>query len=206
MSQNLSQIDYYLTATSPYVYFAGREPAEIAARHGLRLVYRPVDPSALFARTGGVMLPDRHESRKAYRLQDLRRQAARRGLPMNIQPRHFPTNPAPAGYAIIAAQATVEAGQGGDIHALVQGLTRACWEEERDLADDAVIRDCLSAAGFDPGLAMSGLLTGAETYARNLEAAMAAGVFGFPFFVVGEERFWGQDRLADLDHFLAGAA
>ncbi len=199
----MSQIDYYLTATSPYVYLAGNEPAEIAARHGARLVYRPVDPGALFARTGGTPLPERHENRKAYRLQDLRRQAAKRGLPMNLQPRHFPTNPAPAGFAIIAAQAVAEAGKGGDIHALVQALSRACWEEELDLAEDAVIRDCLTAAGFDPGLAMSGLLTGAETYGRNLELAMAAGVFGFPFFVVGDERFWGQDRLPDLDRYLA---
>lgn len=202
----MSQIDYYLTVTSPYVHLAGRAPAEIAARHGVPLVYRPVDPAALFARTGGVPLAERHESRKAYRLQDLRRQAARRGLPMNVQPRHFPTNPAPAGYAIIAAQAAAAAGQGGDIHALVQALSRACWEEERDVAEDGVIRDCLAAAGFDPGLAMSGLLTGAESYARNLEAAVAAGVFGFPFFVVGEERFWGQDRLEDLERHLARAA
>jgi 2-hydroxychromene-2-carboxylate isomerase len=202
----VSQIDYYLTVTSPYVYFAGREPAEIAARHGARLVYRPVDPGELFARTGGTPLAERHESRKEYRLQDLRRQAARRGLPMNVKPRHFPTNPAPGGYAIIAAQAAAEAGQGGDIHALVQALSRACWEEERDVADDAVIRDCLAASGFDPGLAMSGLLSGADTYGRNLVAALEAGVFGFPFFVVGDERFWGQDRLADLDRHLAEAA
>ena len=202
----MSQIDYYLTVTSPYVYFAGQEPAEIAARHGARLVYRPVDPAALFARTGGTPLAERHESRKEYRLQDLRRQAAKRGLKMNVKPRHFPTNPAPGGYAIIAAQKAAEAGQGGDLHALVVALSRACWEEERDVADDAVIRDCLAAAGFDPDLAMSGLLSGADAYARNLEAAMQAGVFGFPFFVVGDERFWGADRLEDLDRHLAGAA
>lgn len=201
----MSQIDYYLTVTSPYVYLAGDEPARIAARHGARLVYRPVDPAALLARTGGTPLAERHESRKQYRLQDLRRQAARRRLPMNLQPRHFPTNPAPAGYAIIAAQAASAAGGAGDIHAFVQALSRACWEEERDVADDEVIGDCLRAAGYDPGIAMSGLLTGAETYARNLKAALAAGVFGFPFFVVGEERFWGQDRLEDLDRHLAAA-
>ncbi|WP_209425565.1 2-hydroxychromene-2-carboxylate isomerase [Pararhodobacter sp. SW119] len=202
----MSQIDYFLTVTSPYVYFAGRTPAEIATRHGVPMVYRPVDPGAIFARTGGTPLAERHESRKTYRLQDLRRQAAKRNLPMTLQPRHFPTNPAPAGYAVIAAQEAAAAGQGGDIHALVQGLSRACWEEERDVADDAVIRDCLSASGFDPGLAMSGLLSGADTYDRNLVAAMEAGVFGFPFWVVGEERFWGQDRLEDLDRYLTESA
>lgn len=190
----MQQIDYYLTPLSPWVHMAGRRPAEVAARFGGDLRYRPVDPAGLFARTGGLMLNERHESRRDYRMQELRRQSAKLGLPMNLRPAHFPTNPAPASYAIIAAQ---EAG-GGDIHDLVARLTRACWEEQRDIAEDAVIRDCLVQAGFDPGLTMSGLLTGAEIYGRNLEAAVAAGVFGFPFFVIGEEKFWGQDRIDDL--------
>lgn len=195
----MHQIDYYLTPTSPWVHMAGARPAELAARHGLALCYKPVDPAALFAKTGGVMLAERHESRRAYRLQELRRQSAKLGIPLVIRPRHFPTNPAPASYAIIAAQ---ESGQGGDMHALVQGLTRACWEEERDIADDAVIGDCLEAAGFKRALLMSGMLTGAEIYQRNLQQAVEAGVFGFPFFVIDDERFWGQDRIDDMAHHL----
>ena len=193
------QIDYYLSPISPWAHMAGNRPAELAARHGAVLRYKPVDPAALFARTGGKMLPERHESRQAYRMQELRRQSAKLGIPLVLKPAYFPTNPAPAAYAIIAAQ---ESGQGGDIHALVQGLTRACWEEERNIAEDDVIRDCLSRAGFDPGLAMSGLLTGAEIYARTLEEAVRNGVFGFPFFIVGEEKFWGQDRIDDLALYL----
>ena len=50
-----------------------------------------------------------------------------------------------------------------------------------------------------------GLLAGAETYAKNLEDAVNNDVFGAPFYVVdGAEKFWGQDRLSDLDAFLAG--
>ncbi|KPQ08107.1 MAG: 2-hydroxychromene-2-carboxylate isomerase [Rhodobacteraceae bacterium HLUCCA12] len=197
----MQHIDYFLTPVSPWVHLAGQRPAELAARHGLELRYKPVDPAALFARTGGLMLSERHESRQAYRLQELRRQSAKLGVPLVIKPAHFPTNAAPASYAIIAAQ---ESGQAGDIHALVQSLTRACWEQERDIAEDDVIRDCLARAGFDPGLAMSGLLTGAEIYGRNLEEAVRRGVFGFPFFMVDEEKFWGQDRIEDLALFLDG--
>jgi len=197
----MRQIDFYLTAISPWTYLAGSRPAEIAARHGARLRYKPVDPSALFQRTGGVALADRHESRKAYRLQELRRQSKKMGLPLNPRPAFFPTNPAPAAYAIIAAQ---EAG-GGGLGALVQSLLRACWVEERNIAEDEVITEALAAAGFPRSLAMSGMLTGAELYGRFLEEAVAAGVFGFPFFVVdGSECFWGQDRLDDLDAYLAG--
>lgn len=193
-------IEYYFTTISPFVYLAGTRLEDIAARHGAAITYRPVDAAALFARTGGTPLAERHDNRKAYRLQELRRQAAKCEMPINPRPAHFPTNPAPSAYAVIAAQ---EAG-GGDIGALVHGLARACWAEERDIADDAVIRAALEAAGFDPGLADRGLLAGAETYTRNLEQAIAQGAFGVPFYVVGDERFWGQDRLEDLALHLDG--
>ena len=196
----MQQIDYYLTVISPWTYLAGARPAEIAARHGASLRYKPDDPTALFARTGGLPLAQRHESRQAYRLQELRRQSRKTGLPLTMRPAFFPANPAPAAYAIIAAQ---EKG-GGDLDALVRALCAACWTEERNVADDEVIAECLVRAGFPASLTMSGMLIGAETYARNLEEAVAAGVFGFPFFVVEGEGFWGQDRLDDLDLFLAG--
>jgi 2-hydroxychromene-2-carboxylate isomerase len=133
-------------------------------------------------------------------MQELRRQSAKAGMPLTLQPAFFPTNPAPAAYAIIAAQ---KAG-GGDIHTLVQSLCAACWAEDKNVAEDDVIRDCLGRAGFDTGIAFSGMLTGAEVYPRNLDEAVAAGVFGVPFFLVGDERFWGQDRLEDLDLYLSG--
>lgn len=193
------QIDYYFSPLSPWCYLAGTRLEDLAGRHGAGVRYIPVDPSALFARTGGKMLPERHPSRQDYRLQDLRRTAARENLPLTLHPAHFPTNPAPASYAIIAA-----AKAGGDVGGLVQSFLRACWAEERNIAEDEVIRDLLARHGFDPGLADKGLWTGAEVYERNLEQAVNAGVFGFPFYIVGEEKFWGQDRLADLEQYLSG--
>lgn len=196
----MAHIDYYLSTLSPFVYLAGTRPAEIAARHGATITYRPVDTGALFARTGGLPLAQRHESRRAYRLQELRRQAARAGLPLNPQPMFWPVNAAPSAYAIIAAQAA-----GGDVGALVHGFGRAVWAENRDISEDDVISDLLEASGFERKLALTGMLAGAETYARNLEDAVAAGVFGVPFFVVDDgEMFWGQDRLDDLEAHLAG--
>ncbi len=194
-------IDFYFATISPFTYLSGTRFEEIAARHGASVTYRPLDVMGLFARTGGTAPKDRHPNRAAYRLQELRRGAAKAGLPINLKPAHFPTNAAPSSYAFIAAQ---KAG-GGDLGALRFALCRACWAEEKDVADDAVIRACLEEAGFDPGLADSGLLAGAEEYARNLEEAVERGVFGVPFMITeGDERFWGQDRLEDLDRHLAG--
>ena len=196
----MARIDYFFTTISPSCYLAGTRLEEIAQKHGAELAYRPMDLFALFARTGGVPLKDRHESRRNYRAQDLRRQAARLGMPINLAPAHFPANPAPSAYAIIAAQAA----GGGDLGALVHGFLRACWVEEKDVAEDSVIRAALDAAGFDPGLADSGLLAGAEAYGANLEEAVSRGVFGAPTYLVEDQVFWGQDRLADLDLHLAG--
>ncbi len=197
----MPEIAYFLSPLSPWVFLAGRRPFEIAARHGASMTLHPLDTAALFARTGGTVLADRHPNRKAYRVQELRRWSDRLGVAVNPHPRHFPTNPAPASYALIAAQAA----GGGDLAALLEGFGRALWQEERDIAEDGVIRACLEGAGFDAALADRGLLAGAETYGRNLEDAIARGVFGVPSWVIGDEVIWGQDRIDFLDAHLAGA-
>jgi len=196
----MPHIDYFFATISPFTYLCGHRVEEIAQKHGATITYKPLDIMGLFARTGGVPPKERHPSRQDYRLQELRRRATVAGLPLNLKPAFWPANPAPSSYAIIAAQTA-----GGDVGALVHGLTRACWVEEKNIAEDDVIRACLEDAGFDPALADSGLLAGAEAYGRNLEDAVARGVFGAPFFITDEdERFWGQDRLDDLDAHLAG--
>ena len=197
----MAHIDYYFSTLSPFTYIAGTLLEEIGEKHGATITYKPLDILALFARTGGTAPKDRHPSRQAYRAQDMPRQARKRGRPLNLQPAFWSTNSAPSSYALIAAQSA----GGGDLGALVHAFTRSVWADERDIAQDDVIRDCLTEAGFDAGLADSGLLAGAETYAANLEEAVNAGAFGAPFYIVDSgQMFWGQDRLEDLDAHLAG--
>lgn len=197
----MPHIDYYFSTISPYAYLAGNRFEEVAAKHEATITYKPVDIMGLFSRSGGTPVPQRHPSRIEMRAQDLLRQAKKLEMPFHLKPAHWPTNAAPSSYAIIAAQ---KAG-GGDLAALIQNILRACWAEEQDIAEDAVVKECLSAAGFDPALADSGLLVGAETYAENLESAVASGVFGSPFYILDNgSKFWGQDRIEDLDLHLAG--
>lgn len=196
----MAHIDYYLATISPNCYFAGTRPAEVAAKHGATITYKPLGIMDLFGRTGGTPPGQRHVSRQEYRLVEIERTGADLGMAVNIKPAHWPTNPAPSSYAVIAAQAA----GGGDVAALVAAITRACWEEEKDIAEDAVIKACLEETGFDPSLADSGLLSGAEAYEANLEDAVNAGVFGVPFFITDDgARFWGQDRIDALDRHLA---
>ena len=197
----MANIDYYLGTISPWAYLAGDRLERIAERHGATITYKPLDILQLFDRTGGVRPANRHASRMEYRAQELSRWSDHLGMALNIKPAFWPVNMAPSSYAIIAAQKT----GGGDLGGLVQAILRAVWAEDRDISDDAVLRDILGRHGFDPALVDKGLFVGAETYGRNLEQAVEAGVFGSPFYVVQEsgQKFWGQDRLDFLDRHLA---
>ncbi|MEN8831577.1 2-hydroxychromene-2-carboxylate isomerase [Pacificibacter sp.] len=198
----MAQIDYYFSLLSGFAYQAGDRLEKIAAKHGAVINYKPYDIITLYDRLGAPKPADRPEGRKIYRTQELTRLPKKTGLPLKLDAAFWPTNAAPASYAVIAA---ANAG-GGDIGAMIASLNRAMWAEDKDIADDAVITAALKEGGFDPMLSMTGMLAGAETYARNLEDAHAAGVFGSPFYIVTEtdERFWGQDSLEDLDLHLAG--
>lgn len=198
----MAHIDYYFSTISPFTYLAGLRMEAVAARHGATIAYRPVDLlGSVLPRTGGVAPKDRHPARLDLRAQELRRQSKKLGLPMDLDPPFRAVNGAPSAYAFIAAKIA----GGGDLGRLVHALTGAVWRDRRDTAEDAVIADCLAEAGFDRGLAGMGMLAGAEEYTRNTEDAVTAGVFGAPFYVVdGSEKFWGQDRIEDLDLFLSG--
>ena len=195
----MARIDYYYFPLSPFTYLAGTGLEAVAAKHGAEIVYKPFNLMQVFKETGTPPLPERHESRKAYRLQEIARIARMNGMEVNAWPAHFPTNPVPACSALIMAQ---KAG-GGDLGALAHGLLRACWAEEKDIAEDSVVADCLEAAGFDRGLVNAGMLASVETYERNTQDALNAGVFGAPTYIVGDQIFWGQDRLPHLDAYLA---
>jgi 2-hydroxychromene-2-carboxylate isomerase len=202
----MRQIDYYFSLLSGFAYLAGDRLETIATKHDVAINYKPYDIMALFDRLGAQRLPDRPEGRKVYRAQELRRISKRTGIDMNFQPAHWPTNAAPASYAVIAAANALSETPSGDVAKVIKSLNEAMWVREQDIAEDAVITQALKDGGFDPMLSMSGMLSGAETYGRNLEDAHKAGVFGSPFYIVTDtdERFWGQDSVDDLELYLAG--
>lgn len=200
-------IDYFFSVLSPYAYLAGDRLERIAEAHGALIRYKPVDLHKVMEVTGGLPVHRRHVSRQEYRFQDLARRARRAGLPMHLQPKHFPGNPTLANCALIAAQTAQENGDAphGDVGAAARALMRALWAEQKDLADPGVVAEALGAGGFTAAVFSGGAAAG-ETYARNTEEAVRRGVFGAPFYIFGEERFWGQDRLDDLEIALKGGA
>ena len=195
----MAHIDYYMFTLSPFTYLAGNELEQIAARHGATINYKPFQLMQVFERTGGTAPKDRHISRQIYRDQELPRIAKHNNMDITVKPAFWPTNPAPSCYAIIAAQAV----GGGNVGELCQSILRACWLEDKDISDDKVIKDALISNGFDASITESGLLEGAETFSRNTEDAIQANVFGSPSYIVGNQVFFGQDRLEYLNAYLA---
>jgi 2-hydroxychromene-2-carboxylate isomerase len=125
-NSKMARIDYYFSVLSPFTYLAGLGLEEVAARRGATIAYRPMDIMKLFAETGGVPMPQRHPSRIAYRSQELLRIAGRRGLPFNLKPAHWPTNPVPASLGVIAV-----ADAGGDAGTLAHAFLRAARRPTR---------------------------------------------------------------------------
>ena len=190
-------IEYFFSLLSPFTYLAGDRLERAAARHGARIEDRPMDILALFAEQGTPGVAKRHPARQAYRLQDLTRLSERWGLPLKPKPAHWPTDAAPASAVVIAV-----AERGGDAGALVRSFLRAVRAEETDIADPTVIAAALAAVGEDAGRLAPAIGAARATYEANTRAALDAGVFGSPFYIVGDEKFWGADRLDDLDWWL----
>ncbi|WP_104203925.1 2-hydroxychromene-2-carboxylate isomerase [Billgrantia saliphila] len=195
------RITYYCSLVSPWTYLGHARLGEIAARHGATVDYVPITVSAIFPRTGGLPLPKRAPERQAYRLVELRRWPRLLGVPLNVEPKHFPTDDRPAARLALTAQA-----RGHDIAELTLAILRACWAEERDIADLATLGEIADACGLD-GRALlqeAEAEPGQQRLDAACEQALAAGCFGVPWYDVEGEPFWGQDRLELVDKHLAG--
>jgi 2-hydroxychromene-2-carboxylate isomerase len=193
-------VTVYYALQSPWTYLGFARFRELATRSRAEVHYRPIRMAPVFAASGGLPLAKRPPQRQAYRLMELERWRRRLNLPLNLHPRHFPVDEALAAGMVIA-----HGQQGGDRGRLSQAMMSAVWAEERDLGD----RPTLLAIATGQDLDGEALLAAAASTAvlaehkANTEAAIAAGVFGVPTFVVGEELFWGQDRLDFVAEALA---
>ncbi|HAD35762.1 MAG TPA: 2-hydroxychromene-2-carboxylate isomerase [Gammaproteobacteria bacterium] len=195
----MKTIGYYLSVVSPWSYLGHRRFYDIARAHSAEILYLPIDSSIVFPKTGGLALKDRSLQRKRYRMQELRRWRSHLKLELNLEPKYFPTDPKLASCVVIAA---IEAGH--NVTELVYELMRAVWVREEDVSDPSVIKSAIerSEGNVAELLSAANQLHVQSVFSENSERAVTKGVFGVPSYVVGEEVFWGQDRLEFLDTFL----
>ncbi len=193
-------VDYYFSVVSPWSYLGDARLREIADRYGATLKHKPVNTALIFSRTGGLQLKDRSDQRKAYRMQELRRWRDQLGAELTLEPRYFPTNDQLAARTVAAALQS-----GEDPSELVHALMRACWVEDQDVAEPSVVSAALATAGLDADKLMSLAESDAcrNEIDANTEEAISRGVFGVPAYLIGDQLFWGQDRLDFVERALA---
>jgi 2-hydroxychromene-2-carboxylate isomerase len=198
----MTRIDYYVSLNSPWTHLGAARIEAIAARHGAQLRVHPVDlGKVVFPASGGVPVPQRSPQRQAYRLQELRRWRDHLSIPIQLSPAFFPHDETLSAQAVIAVRELV-----GDAPAvaLAHRVLKAVWEENRNCADREVLAALVAEIGLAPTLLDE---AAREEWARlrraDAEAALARGVFGAPSYVIGDEIFWGQDRLEFVARYLA---
>ncbi len=199
-------IDYFLALSSPWTYLAGPRFRRLVEEHDLALACKPYDIMTVFRRNGTRPVGERPKPVQANRLRELARWRTCLDMPLNLHPAHFPVDPTLAGKALIAAQ---QAGADRDrTMRFADGCLAACWAEERDIADPATVAAVADRCGLD-GAALVREADGAaadRAFQRNTQEAIDKDVFGSPTWVIGNELFWGQDRLTFLARHLESLA
>lgn len=194
-------VTYYLAPQSPYTYLGHARLVDIARATGAHIDIKPFDLGRVFGASGGLPLAKRAPQRQAYRLIELQRWASFLQLPMKIQPTYFPVPGDPAARLIIAARTSL----GGEAAVTLAGaIQHALWADDKNIGDDAVLAQIATACGFDGAmLVKSSQTAGVQAeYEKNTDEALAANVFGSPWYIVDGEGFWGQDRLDFVERAL----
>lgn len=184
------QLDFYFDFGSPTAYLAHKRLQQLVSEYNLQINYHPVLLGGLFKATGN-MSPVAIPAKGGYMLQhDLPRFARRYGVPLNFNP-HFPINTLPLMRGALAAQRM------DCFERYLDVVYDAVWVDGKNMGEPEVIAEVLAAAGLDAEGLMA-LSQDPEVKAQlvsNTEAAVERGAFGAPTMFIGDEMFFGQDRL-----------
>lgn len=186
--------EYYFAPQSPYAYMGHARFIALAQKYGVKIEMKPCDLGKVFNVSGGLPLAKRPAQRQAYRLLELKRWSEYLQVPLNPQPKFFPVSGDAAAKLIIAAQLA----HGTDAALILTGaIMRSLWAEEKNIADTDELIAIANACSHDGKLLFKLSETGSvqDEYDRFTDSAIAANVFGVPWYVVDGEAFWGQDRL-----------
>lgn len=196
-------VEYFMAPASPWAYLGHQRFVAIAKKHHANIELKPADIAKVFGATGGVPVAQRPIQRQEYRLAELTRWSKHLQIPLNLHPKFFPVSGELASKLIIAAQQEVGAEAGLSV---AFALGRAVWAEEKNIADGDTlvsIADSLGLKGKDL-MAHAASDAVAADYARHTEDALAAHIFGVPWYRVDDEGYWGQDRLDFVERALMG--
>jgi 2-hydroxychromene-2-carboxylate isomerase len=223
----MKPIDFYFDFSSPYGYLASQKIEALAERHGRTVDWHPVLLGVVFKQTGAAPLTE-VPVKGPYSKHDFFRSARFHGIDFNMPPVFPIPAQAPSRIVLWAKQRSaptldshaVSLPPGGaqfalgsgpsrersaaDASRLAKALYRAFFVEGRDISKPDVAAEVAGEQGFDAAQARAAVDDPAikDALRREVEGAMAAGVFGSPFVVVDGEPFWGLDRFDQIERWL----
>ncbi|MBW2394675.1 MAG: DsbA family protein [Deltaproteobacteria bacterium] len=189
----MSRIEFYYDFRSPYSYFATCR-MHLLAEKGAEISWRPSNVDVLLNLQQGrepaaEVLDPLCAPKRAHFMADIFRMIEYWKIPFAM-----PSPVVPTCHQAMAVAALLEqAGSEGE--KFRDALFRAVWQEQKDASDPAVIRACMEAGGVEAELLGRAEKEGMELLTRNTVAAFDRGVFGVPTFVIGEELYFGADRM-----------
>lgn len=183
-------VHLFFNFRSPYCYLASKTMFDALEDYHVNLLWRPLGGWE------GRSPPDVAKVKVPVARQDVARIARRMGIPVNPPP--ITTDPTLAGAGSLLAE------REGLLREYVVEVMRREWAEGGDIGDLPVLLEVGEAVGLDRGALESAVKDGNNLaqLKANWEEAQGMGVIGVPSFVVGEEIFWGQDRIEYLEEHL----
>ena len=189
MTQSVD-IKLFFNFRSPYCYIASKTMFEVFDRYQANLLWRPLGGWT------GRSSPDRAKVKVPITRQDVARITRKMGIPMNPPP--ITTDPTPAGAGSFLAE------KQGVLRSYIVEMMRREWAQGQDIGDTGVILQVGESVGLDTAELREAIESKESLLQmeRNWEEAQDLGVIGVPSFVIGEEIFWGSDRIEYLDDHL----
>lgn len=188
----MDTLDCYFTTISPWAYLGMRRLRDIASRAGLPVRYLPTEFGRILASVEVKPLGQRPLPLQRNRMQELRRWRDHLGIPLVLEPAFFPTDPNLSSRMIAVAGV-----EGLPAATLTEAMLAACWAQERDLGDPETLVRIADGCDLDGTALLEAARQplAAELVAGYTDEALARGVIGSPTYVLGDEVFFGQDRL-----------
>ncbi|MGP9825373.1 2-hydroxychromene-2-carboxylate isomerase [Ectopseudomonas khazarica] len=184
-------VEFFFDLGSPASYLAHTQLPALCRDCGAALVYRPMLLGGVFQATGNAS-PAMIPAKGRYMIRDLARYAERYGVPMRFNP-HFPINT----LSLMRLLVAVQLHQPERLDDALQALFQATWVDGVNMGDPARVAEVLAAAGLDAAVLQQQIGEPAvkDALKATTEEAVRRGVFGAPTCFVGDDMYFGQDRL-----------
>jgi 2-hydroxychromene-2-carboxylate isomerase len=198
----MANIEFWYEFASSYSYPAAMRIERLAGEAGVDVRWRPFLLGPIFKAFGWNDSPfNIYIAKGCYMWRDLERVCAAEGLPLNLPPAKFPQN------GLKAARLALVGESKGWTPAFTRAVFAANYAGQKDISEDDTLKTILEAIGVEPQTALQAANDPAnkEALKQQTEQAMARGLFGAPSFIVGDELFWGNDRLETALRWARGA-